>query len=123
MHDIKARFEWKHRLHRAAEFEAVFADKKYRPIRLSAFTVYRRDNNCGHPRLGLSVPRRAVKKAVHRNRMKRSIRETFRQQRHTLPDMDFVVTFSGRAGQAPTAEMPVLLQLWREAADRGPRRG
>ncbi len=37
-----------------------------------------RENALGHPRLCLGVPRRYVRRAVHRNRAKRIIRESFR---------------------------------------------
>lgn len=120
MHDFKARFGWGLRLHRGAEFKAVFADKRYRPIRTPMFNVYRRPNDCGHPRLGLAVSRKAAKKAVDRNRIKRSIRESFRQQVRVLPDVDFVVTCSGRSDLKTSEEASaMLLQIWREAARRG----
>ena len=42
-------------------------------------------------RLGLVVPKRVLKRAVDRNRVKRQIREAFRLARPTLPPWDIVV--------------------------------
>jgi ribonuclease P protein component len=76
------------RLHSAAEFGRVFAE----PARSSDrfFTVLARSSDRNHARLGLTVARRAAKRAVDRNRIKRLARESFRQHRD-LPPWDFVV--------------------------------
>lgn len=96
------------RLHTPAEFGRVFAE----PARSSDrfFTVLARPT--GHPaaRLGLTVSRRAAKRAVDRNKIKRLARESFRHQ-PSLPPWDFVVL--ARAG-ADRAERRVL----RESLDR-----
>jgi ribonuclease P protein component len=42
-------------------------------------------NDLGHPRLGISVPKRVSKRAVVRNRIKRLVREAFRLMQHDLP--------------------------------------
>ena len=47
-------------------------------------------------RLGLIVPKRTVRKAVERNRMKRVLREEFRQRRPTLPALDIVIQVMAR---------------------------
>ena len=53
--------------------------------------VYTRPNALGHPRLGLSVPRRAGG-AARRNLVKRRLREAFRLMQHDLPvGYDFVI--------------------------------
>jgi len=43
-------------------------------------------------RLGLAIPRKHVKLAVARNRLKRLVRESFRQHQHALSGIDLVVT-------------------------------
>lgn len=45
----------------------------------------------GPPRLGLSVGRKFSKKAVIRNRCRRTLREAFRLARPALPDFDLVL--------------------------------
>ncbi len=42
-------------------------------------------------RMGLVVPKRIVRKAVERNRIKRVLREEFRHRLDTLPALDFVL--------------------------------
>jgi ribonuclease P protein component len=49
-----------------------------------------RPNARPHARLGLTISRRAAKRAVDRNKLKRLAREAFRMQQ-SLPCWDFVV--------------------------------
>ncbi|KMN37742.1 MULTISPECIES: ribonuclease P protein component [Chromobacterium] len=83
------RFRRAHRLLKTDEFSSVFS------LRLSrsnaTFQVSARPNELGHARLGLVVGRKVHKRAVRRNYIKRTVREWFRLNRQTLPDMDFVV--------------------------------
>lgn len=64
-------------------------------------------------RLGLAVPKRQIRKAVIRNRIKRLIRESFRYNQTRLAGLDFVVLV--RAGASRVAN-PTFLQdldkLW-----------
>lgn len=47
-------------------------------------------NSQGHPRLGLAVPRRVIRLASGRNRLKRLMREQFRLNQGGLPSLDIV---------------------------------
>ena len=70
------------RLVHANQFDAVYA-AKVRETR-GPLTVFALPNELGHPRLGLSVPRR-VGTAPKRNRIKRLLREAFRLLQHDWP--------------------------------------
>jgi len=72
-----------------AEFKCVFA----KPERSSDkyFTVLATPSNLTHPRLGLAIAKKSVKRAVDRNRIKRSARESFRLLQHDISSLDFVV--------------------------------
>lgn len=59
-------------------------------------TVYTAPNDCGHARLGISVGK-AFGGAVMRNRLKRLLREAFRQNQQQIPiGFDYVVLISNR---------------------------
>ena len=76
------------RLHNSTDFGRVFGDS----VRSADgfFTVLGRPNARNIARLGLTISRRAAKRAVDRNKLKRLARESFRMQRE-LPTWDFVV--------------------------------
>jgi len=88
------------RLLNASDFKAVFDDA---PIRASHqhLLILSRSNTPGTdqtstplteiPRLGLVIAKKNVRLAVHRNRIKRIARETFRLQQDKLPGVDAVV--------------------------------
>ncbi len=91
------------RLRRKLEFDRVFD----RPLRSSDgdFTVLARANDCGHARLGLVVSKRVDKRAVKRNRLKRIIRESFRQGSIQAAAVDLVVIAKGPAATADPARL------------------
>jgi ribonuclease P protein component len=78
------------RLSKPADFKRVFDKPTVSADR--AFKVLARSNDLERPRLGMAVSRQVDKRAVGRNRIKRVIRESFRQYfANTGPAMDFVV--------------------------------
>ena len=72
-------------------------------------------------RLGMAISRRHARSAVERNRVKRLVRETFREHRGTLPPVDVVVMLRSATAGTPN---PVLRQglqrLWGLLEDRNP---
>jgi ribonuclease P protein component len=78
------------RLVSSDDFRRVY--RNARRGRVGPFSWHARPNNRGHARLGLAVPKRVLKRATDRARVKRLIRESFRHHRSELPAVDVVVT-------------------------------
>jgi len=87
------------RLKNPAEYKKVFA----KPVKSSDtyFTLLAIKNDFDHPRLGLAIAKKNIKKAVHRNVIKRAVRENFRMQQQTLGNIDIVVLARREAVDAP----------------------
>src|SRR6185369_15662526 len=60
-------------------------------LRFQMLRVAFKCNNQTHPRLGITISKRWVKRAVDRNAMRRWIRESFRQQQAQLGAVDILV--------------------------------
>lgn len=55
------------------------------------FTLLARKNYLCNARVGMTIPKKKVKLAVNRNRIKRCIRESFRLTAHRLPNIDIII--------------------------------
>jgi len=87
------------RLKKPAEYKNVFAN----PVKSSDtyFTLLATRNDFDHPRLGLAIAKKSIKKAVHRNMIKRTVRENFRIKQQSLGGIDIVVLARKEAIDAP----------------------
>jgi ribonuclease P protein component len=76
-------------------------------------------------RLGLAVSKKALRRAVDRNRMKRQIREAFRQRRARLAGQDIVVMVRREVATAERATVWAALNrlLDRVAGAPAPKKG
>jgi ribonuclease P protein component len=109
-------FQPAQRLRRKSEFDYV-----YRDARRSAdafFAVFTRAPSKAPPnpvpRLGLAIAARTIGNAVRRNRIKRLVRESFRQHQHELPALDIVVNARSGARDADNASIVRSLEKhWR----------
>ena len=77
----------------------------------ATFVLLARENDAAVARIGFVLPKRRVRHAVARNRVKRIMREAFRRQHAALSGLDIVVM--ARDG-LPALDKPAL----RAAADR-----
>lgn len=93
----------RHRLSRSRDFDAVYRRGRSVSTRFLTLYWFARDEDEGDPRLGLSVPKKAVAGAVARNRIKRRLRELWRARVEALPaGRDYVLIV--RPGLAEAAE-------------------
>jgi len=83
------RFRKENRLLNAAAFGRVF--KKANRSRDKWFTVLCRSNEGELARLGLAISKKSARQATGRNRIKRIVRESFRQHQEQLAGLDIVV--------------------------------
>ena len=91
------------RLRRAADFAALRHAERWQGRH---FLLRWRTGPEGHARLGLAVSRKVSKRAVERNRIKRVVRESFRNGREGLPALDILVIARSSASGTPN---PVLV--------------
>lgn len=71
-------------------------------------------NGLGHPRLGLVISKKNVRRAVDRNRLKRLARESVRLQQSSLPAVDIVLLARRGASELDKATLHrQLFGMWR----------
>jgi ribonuclease P protein component len=104
--------ERRYRLSRSRDFDAVYRQGRSVSTRYLTLHWFPRDDDPeGAPRLGLAVPK-TVGNAVARNRLKRQLREAWRQATDAVPaGRDYVlVARSGLAEPADTRGQAWLLE-------------
>jgi ribonuclease P protein component len=84
-----------------AEYKKVFA----KPVKSTDkyFTLLVIRNDLEHPRLGLAIAKKNIRKAVTRNVIKRTVRENFRLKQYDLINIDIVVLARRDAANASPA--------------------
>jgi ribonuclease P protein component len=90
---VDCRFEKNFRLLSASDFSELKVDSL--SFKKPSFIIYYKKNNFNQSRIGLSVPKK-IGKANVRNRLKRLIREYFRQSEYKFLGVDilFVVSWN-----------------------------
>jgi ribonuclease P protein component len=92
----------RNRLSRSKDFDTVYRRGRSASSRYLVLHWFARDDDQGDPRLGLAVPR-SVGSAVARNRVKRLLREAWRELLPRIPaGQDYVL--AARPGLAEPAE-------------------
>lgn len=112
---VSFRFDRELRLLTPSQFDNVFQQ----PFRVASplFTILAKPNQLTHPRIGLTIAKKRVKLAVHRNRIKRCVRDSFRLHQHQLPGVDLVLMVKGDISNTPNDELLKQLErLWQKIA-------
>jgi len=92
----------RHRLSRSRDFDAVYRHGRSVSTRFLVLYWFPREDGAEDARLGLAVPK-SVGSAVTRNKMKRRLREVFRERVGSLPqEQDYVLVV--RPGLAEAVE-------------------
>jgi ribonuclease P protein component len=93
--------------------------KKASRSRDKFFTVLFRDNKQETAKLGLAISKKHCRKATARNRIKRVIRESFRQNQALIAGLDIVVLNQPAATLAANDELTQsLAQHWQRCASK-----
>lgn len=98
-------FKKTQRLLAKCDYDHVFEQAK--KIVTTDFLLLYRANNLGYARLGLALSKKMIAKAHDRNRLKRLLRESFRQKK--LPEVDMI--FLARHGVAKQTNLDINTQL------------
>lgn len=100
------------RLLNSSDFQSVFDDAPFRASH-QHFLLLARANQLDRPRLGLVIAKKHIRLSVQRNRIKRLIRESFRQQQQSLAGIDVIVLARKGMDELPNAEITKQLnQQW-----------
>ena len=106
-------FKKQQRLLNKSDYDQVFAQAK--KIVTNDFVILFRKNNLDHARLGLALSKKMIAKAHDRNRIKRLLRECFRQTQ--LPAVDIIfLARSGIAAQSNSGINTRLSKTWEKLA-------
>ena len=105
------------RLLNAADFSQVFDNNRVK-VANSSLLILAMPTNGGHSRLGMVIAKKNIAKAVHRNRLKRIVRDTFRQRQFKVPlDIVFLAR-KGAAGLCSKKLTQLLNKSWDRLDDR-----
>ena len=105
------------RLRRKSDFESAYA--RGRRCGNGFFAVTAKPNDIGGPRLGLAVSVKNAGNSVERNRLRRTIRESFRLHQQELPAVDLVVSARVRPRDATGEELRAShALLWKKVTEQ-----
>ena len=111
------------RLLRPAEFQAVFDGAAFK-VGESQFLFLVRPNGLDHPRLGLVIAKKKIRHAVDRNRVKRTVRESFRLHQAALPAADVIFLVRQDLATLPAGSLRSALdQAWKKISRKAERTG
>ncbi len=103
------RFPRQLRLLTGRDFQNVFDDVQLK-VPDQPILILSRPNNLGHARLGFVISKKNVRHAVKRNRVRRIIRESFRQNQHELPAVDMIILARQGLGEMEKQDVHKLMR-------------
>lgn len=86
---LDAKFPSELKLLKTDEFSSVFNFRKR--IVAPTLILHYQSNQLGFPRMGLVVSKKIARLSVHRNYMRRVLRELFRKNKSNFNSIDFVI--------------------------------
>ena len=108
------------RLIDAAAYSQVF-DRAKAKASHKHLLLLARENGLQHDRLGLVIAKKHVRRAVQRNRIKRVVREFFRQQEPDRAPADIVVLARSGIDQLDNAALSsILRRQWQKLSNKLP---
>ena len=117
---VTYQFNRESRLLTPGHFQAVFN----KPTRFGSkhFTILITPNTNNSKRIGFAVAKKRVKLAVQRNRIKRLVRESFRLNQHTIPNVDIVVMVKSGIDSLENKEIHEQIEkIWQKIVQRQKR--
>ena len=112
---ISAKFTIAYQLQRADGFDHVIRAENVSDKQFKLFFVRNCKNNA---RLGIITSKKIFPSAVERNRVKRIIRETFRQHNIKACKLDLVVMVRGGYSETDNSQIDNLERLFSQLEDR-----
>lgn len=110
----EAGFPPKLRLANAAEFNAVFSNVEFKASNRQ-LVMFALGNQLSYPRLGLVVGKKNIPLAVDRNRVKRVLRTSFRQNQQLLVGLDIVILARNDLGTVTSKWLhETAIRMWQE---------
>ena len=82
-------FSKRNKIHKTSDFQRIFANGN--EIRLDYINVLSFENSLNYPRLGMTITKKRLPRAVDRNKFKRIIREIFRKNKDRIDSKDILV--------------------------------
>lgn len=107
----RALFPQTYRINRSLDFQKILSRGK--KIRSRYFNFYVLPNNLSHSRIAFVIAKKNLRSAVKRNKVKRSIRESFRHNKQVLEGFDIILIAQSPIINCDILELRVFLdQQW-----------
>mgnify|MGYP006098525775 CR=1 FL=1 len=87
-------------------------------LKSKGFSLLAKKNSRDNPRLGISLKKKNIKLSVHRNLVKRLIKETFVYQKDKLPNLDYIIISSRGLDIKNPALKHEIYSLWENASSK-----